>query len=85
MSIETETYVLPEHWLAPLMYGETDGLEESDVSALEAFTDDMVKTHGQCWLLSNGENHGFLRYHDAEPYGVLACDCVDMVFDVTRR
>lgn len=78
----TETYVLPDFWLSGLINGDYTGYSEEENAQLEAFTKDMVGRHGRCWALSTGEAKGFMRYHDAECYGVLACNAVEVIFDV---
>jgi hypothetical protein len=84
--MQIETYTLPEHWLSALFNGDDSGLDESDCEALEAFTDSVVADYGQAWPVDYDESGaGFMRYHDAQPFGVLACDCVEVSFDVTQR
>lgn len=85
MAIQTETFTLPQHWACALINGDETGLDDADSAALEAFTADMVAQYGQCWALDCGDEVSFTAYHDAQPYGVLACDCVEFTFDVTPR
>ena len=78
-------YDLPAHWAAALINGDDSGLDEDDVEALEAFTADMVAEYGQCWAIDCNGEPSFTAYHDAKPYGVLACETLTFTFDTTRR
>jgi hypothetical protein len=79
--METPTYRLPAHWAPALINGDTTGLEDEDESKLNAF----IKGEGLQWPLDVGEEEFFCKYHDAQPYGVLACDCLDFIFIATNR
>ena len=77
--METETYILPEHWACALFYGDDTGLDDDDQAALDAW----VKDHHHLGDPLDMTNEGsFWRFHDARPYGVLACNCADYVFPV---
>lgn len=82
--MKTVEYELPVHWATALFYGELDGLEDEDLEALEEFTDDMVARHGECNVLDVSEDHWFARHHDAEIYGVLACDVATFIFSESK-
>ena len=73
---ETTTYVLPSHWASALFYGDLTGLEEHDEEQLMAFIagEDLPDP------LDVSDEPEFLKYHDAQPYGVLACDCLTYTF-----
>ena len=73
---------IPEHFLSALINGDDSGLDEYDQSALDAFIDDALKEFTTFHALSNTENLGFLKYHDLQAYGVLACDCATVSFDI---
>ena len=85
MAIETQEYQLPDHWLSALFNGDESGLDDSDIAALESFTAEMVRDYGQCWAIDSRDDCGFMRWHDAARFGVLACNCETIVFDVTKR
>ena len=75
-STETTTYVLPAHWAPALMNGDFTGMEEEDEEAL------MRVTVGENLPdpLGVSDEPEFVKYHDAQPYGVLACDCLTYTF-----
>lgn len=85
MTIETETYELPAHWACALFYGDESGLDDDDSDALDRFTDDMIARYGQCWCVGVSDEPSFTRCHDAQAYGVLACDVLTYTFDITER
>jgi hypothetical protein len=74
--METITYRLPACWASALINDDTSGLEDADKAQLDAF----MAGEGLTWPLDVGEEEFFCKYHDAQPYGVLACDCLDYVF-----
>lgn len=78
--MQTVQYTLPEHWACALINGDETGLDDEDQAALDAFVDDMVKEHGSCHCVDVVDDAGFMRYHDAQPYGVLACNAATFVF-----
>lgn len=78
--IKTYTLMLPTHWACPLINGDESGLEDEDQAQLEAFTADMVRTYGSCHCVDVSEDTEFMRWHDAAPYGVLACDVAEFTF-----
>jgi hypothetical protein len=74
----TCTYTLPAHWAPALANGDFTGLEDSDLKELQ----NVMASLGVslcCACECNGEPE-FRKYHDAQPYGVLACDCLEYVF-----
>lgn len=79
------TLTLPTHWACALINGDESAIDEDEIEALDAFTDDMVATYGQCHCLDVGDDQGFMKYHDAQPFGVLACEASEFTFDVTKR
>lgn len=80
--MNTEKLTLPGHWACALFYGDLSGYEDDDLEAIRRFTDDMVRQYGQCFAISCDVDVGFMRYHDAKKYGVLACDCSEYTFDI---
>lgn len=85
--METLELTLPTFWTCPLINGDYSGMENEDITALEAFTDDMVKEYGQCWAIdvTDDDSGDFRTYHDARRFGVLACDVATYTFDITQR
>ena len=77
--MQTTEYKLPAHWACALFYGDLSGLEEDDE---EAFIR-VVAGENLPDPLSVSEDPEFLKYHDAQPYGVLACDCLTFTFPDT--
>ena len=73
---------LPQHWACALMYGDVTGMDEREVSELDAFTADMDLYYRECWVVGCSDEPTFMKYHDAHRYGVLACDCLEYAFDM---
>jgi hypothetical protein len=78
--MKTVQYTLPTFWISPLVYDDFSGFDDADQAALDAFTADMVKNHGSCHCGDVADDEGFMTYHDAQPYGVLACDAATFTF-----
>lgn len=73
---ETTTYTLPAHWAPALINGDFSGMEEDDEEALMR----VVAGENLPDPLSVSDEPEFVKYHDAQPYGVLACDCLTYTF-----
>ena len=72
----TKTYWLPADWASALINGDTTGLTDTDENMLDwVMTAEGLPTPIDC-----GEEVSFLKYHDAQPYGVRACDCLEYTF-----
>lgn len=81
--MDTVEYILPTHFACALINSDESGLEESDSEALNRFVEDMVKEYGMFHCIDvDEEGEGFLKYHDLQPYGVLACDCAKFTFQI---
>ena len=82
-----EKFDLPDFWASALINGDTSGMNDDDEKSLDAFADWMVKEYGSCWCLTvaNDEGGDFRTYHDANRFGVLACNVLEYSFDVTKR
>lgn len=76
--METTTYTLPAHWASALINDDRTGLEDDDERQLDA----LMAGEGLPAPLSCSDESFFCTYHDARPYGVLACDCLEYVFAV---
>jgi hypothetical protein len=81
--VELITYWLQDHWASALFNDDSSGLEPEDLEQLEAF----IEGEGLSWPLGFEEEEegeevspSFMRYHDAQPYGVLAAMCLPYVF-----
>jgi hypothetical protein len=68
-----------------LINGDESGFDDDDSAAMDAFVDDMLATNGECHCIGMGEDMGFMTHHDAQPFGVLACDASEFIFDITKR
>lgn len=78
---ETITLSLPAHWLCPILYGDTTGLDDAEDRAFARWLKDIVTDigHGKMPLVGHiKDDPYFARYHDAAEYGVLACTCYDV-------
>ena len=81
--METTTYTLPAYWASALFNGDLSGLEESDEESLMNLIagEQLPDPIG---IVGDNDEYGpesfFCTYHDARPYGVLACDCLEYIF-----
>jgi hypothetical protein len=74
---EAMTLDVPEHWLPALVNGDESGLSDKELALLQAFCDEELSDG---WYVSTYEEKGeFMGCHDAQPYGVLACDAVKCI------
>jgi hypothetical protein len=81
--METTTYTLPAHWASALFNGDLTGLDDADEESLMR----LIAGEGlpdPIGIVGDDPEHGpeasFVTYHDARPYGVLACDCLEYIF-----
>jgi hypothetical protein len=71
---EAITLDVPEHWLPALINGDESGLDDRESAQFKAFCDEELPNG---WHVSSYDDEGeFMTYHDAQPYGVLACNAV---------
>jgi hypothetical protein len=71
---EAMTLDIPEHWLPALVNGDESGLDDKESAQFEAFCNGELSNG---WYVSSYDDEGdFMKYHDAQPYGVLACNAV---------
>jgi hypothetical protein len=74
---EAKTLDVPEHWLSALVNGDESGLSDYECSQIEAFCNGEL---ADGWHVSSHEEEGsFMRFHDAQPYGIAACDAVTVL------
>ena len=74
--METTTYWLPAHWAPALVNGDFTGLEEDDEEQLMR----VIAGEDLPDPVTVSDSPEFRKYHDAQPYGVLACDCLEYTF-----
>ena len=63
--METEIFILPAHWAAPLINGDESGLEDRDAEQLHEWLE--REQPGECVDVS--EESYFSWYNDATPLG----------------
>lgn len=74
--MELSTYWLPAHWAPALINSDFSGMEEEDKEALmRVIAGEQLPDPIAC-----GDEPEFRKCHDAQPYGVLACDCLEYTF-----
>ena len=69
----SETFTLPAHWAPALINGDETGLMDDEQEQLMAF----LSNEGFPQFHDCTDEPGFVTYHEARPYGVLACDCLE--------
>ena len=77
MTFETLTLALPAHWLPAIVNDDLTGLDDAEARSLTRWVRDTRREFGN-FHFGDARDAGFVRYHDAAEYGVLACDCVDV-------
>ena len=78
----TIEYTLPVHWASSLINGDDSGLDDIEQAQLDEFIADMIDEHGTCQCIdAKLDDTTFFKYHDANSYGVLACECAIFVFE----
>lgn len=86
MAITTADFDLPAYWACAMINGDLTGYDDDDLAAIDAFAADMIAQYGHCHCLAvTDDESNFRRYHDATPYGVLACNIATFTFDITAR
>ncbi len=78
--IKTYTLMLPTHWACALINGDESGMDDDEIAMLNEFVDNTVRVYGSCHCVDVSEDTEFMRWHDAAPYGVLACDVAEFTF-----
>lgn len=84
MQIQTEQFNLPSHWLTALFNDDQSGFEDEDEFQFDAWSKEMEAEYSSFHAV-DCEEYGFQKYHDAEWYGVLACDVHTVFFHVEPR
>ena len=76
---------LPDFWASAIINNDKLGLEDEDIEKLNDFIeywkDDIYIDRADIPSDENAciESH-FMKYHDAQRFGVLACDCFEYIF-----
>ena len=73
---------IPVQFLCALFNGDYSGLSDEDIAALDAMTEAYLAKHTCFHAIGTRDDCGFLKYHDMQPYGVLASDCETITFDI---
>ena len=75
--MKTETFIIPDFLLLALTTGDEIGLSDSDKATLDRFFEDNPY-HSALGT----EPEGFTAWHDFRKYGVGACNCSNVTFNV---
>lgn len=75
--IKTVEFLLPEYWATALMYGDTSGLEDDELTQLEHW----ITENPNLSCVDIADDAGFYRFHDADHY-VLPTNCCTFTFMV---
>ena len=76
---------LPDFWASALINQDYSGLEEKEIEKLNDFIEywqeDLFISSANIPSDENAyfESH-FMKYHDAERFGILACNCCEYIF-----
>ena len=73
-AMKTVTYELPDFWATALFYDDTSGFEYEDEKPFQEFCEYMAKEHGTSEPVDMDDEPSFMKYHDAQRFGVLACN-----------
>ena len=76
---------LPSFWACALVNNDESGMDDRDFKELRRFEKHMIAEFGSCWCLDVSEDSWFQTCHDANRFGVLACEVSTFSFDVTKR
>jgi len=80
-NLQQTTYTLPAHWASVLINLDYSGLSDEEENQLDSFIDSEFGEHLFCTVnVSEDAEPAFCKYHDAQLYGVLACDCLEFTF-----
>ena len=76
------TYTLPAHWASILINHDYTGTSSDEEQEIHNFIDGEFGESLFCTvtIADWDEEPSFRKYHDAQPYGVLACDCINYTF-----
>lgn len=69
MALETVTATGPSHWACYFINGDSGDMSDAEINQADQFAE---------WLgghIVDCEDAGFIHWHDARAFGVLASDC----------
>ena len=67
---ETITATAPSYWACYFINGDCSGMEDNEIDQADAFAEWLGHPIVDC------EDAGFMTFHDARQFGVLAADCM---------
>ena len=70
------TYSVPAHFITAIYYADYSGLDRNEEKALNLFLHDI---NGELHFENDNVEQYFDPYHDMKAYGILPCDCVEMI------
>ena len=93
--MKTITLELPTDWAVAIFYSDLSRLDDDDIEEMNAYDDDDIeemkaffdwahKNYGPLSPVELSDGSWFAKYHDAEPFGVLACDVAEYTFIVAE-
>ena len=78
MTIQTVTYLLPEHWASALVNGDESGMDDTESATLAAWLADRPSLS----CIDVADDASFTAWHDARAYNVKACNAATFTFQV---
>ena len=80
-NLNLQPYVLPSHWMCAVVNDDYTGIEDAEVSIIQAFLNDLGPLF--CFVAPCDSETYFTRCHDARQYNIQACECaeVDIAFE----
>ena len=80
--MKTENYMLPAHWASYLINGDASSfsLDEDKGEKELAVIDKIIADIGAGDPIRCSRTAFLTCYHDASPYGILPCDCLQYTF-----
>ena len=76
--------ILPDFWAAALFNDDTSCFEYDDEMAFQEFCRWALKNYGTSEPVDMEEEGHFMTYHDAQQFGVLACNVHRYTFIVNN-
>jgi hypothetical protein len=67
--MKTVTATAPSYWACYFINDDATGMEDAEIAQADAFAEWLGGSIVDC------EDAGFITYHDARQFGVLAADC----------
>lgn len=82
MTLATVEFTLPIHWAPAMLHGDDDSLSAIDLAQMESFEKANGLSRFSCVQVDDHQDGGdFMKYHDAQPFGVLSCNVCTFHFD----